>query len=106
VGYAIHHVVSLGWAVLHEKHVAALIERQSAPTRFLAGAATAAFACFVDFQVARGRAQPGFEKQLTRGSLLLVYAAFALGLALCPQASIKARTRQQAGGGAASVTSS
>jgi hypothetical protein len=86
LGYSIHHVVSIGWALLHEKHVAGLVASRPATTRFLGAAATAALACFVDYQVARGRAQPGFEKQLTRRSLLFVYAAFALGLALRPGA--------------------
>jgi hypothetical protein len=84
VGYAIHHVVSVGWAVLHEKHVADLFGKRSTGARFGAAAVTAAVACFVDYQIARGRAQPGFEKQLSRKSLFAVYAAFAAGLALRP----------------------
>ena len=87
VGYAIHHIVSIGWAVLHEKHVASLFEEKSSPARLGAAAATAAIACFVDYQVAQGRAQPGFEKQLSRRSLFAVYAAFAVGLALRPRVS-------------------
>jgi hypothetical protein len=83
VGYFIHHVVSLGWAVLHEKHVASAIGGRGLFSHFQGAAATATVACLVDYQVARGRAQPGFEKQLSPGSLLLVYAAFAVGLALC-----------------------
>jgi hypothetical protein len=82
VGYAIHHGVSIGWATLHERHVATLVQGRSASARILAGAATAGLACFMDFGVARGRLRPGFEKQLSRKSLLLVYGAFALGLAL------------------------
>jgi hypothetical protein len=84
VGYAIHHVVSVGWATLHEKHVAGLLGRRSTAARFGAAAITAALACSVDYQVAKGRAQPGFEKQLSRKSLFAVYAAFAVGLALWP----------------------
>jgi hypothetical protein len=82
VGYAIHHGVSVGWATLHEKHVASLVEGRSMPARILAGAATASIACFIDYGVARGRLQPGFDKQLSRTSLCVVYAAFAMGLAL------------------------
>jgi hypothetical protein len=80
VGYAIHHVASLGWAMLHEKHVSGRAHSRAA--HLLAGAATAAFACAVDYRVARGRLQPGFDKQLSRTSLTLVYAAFGLGLAI------------------------
>jgi hypothetical protein len=84
VGYAIHHVVSVGWAALHEKHIAGLFGKRSTAARFGAAAVTAAIACFVDYQVAQGRAQPGFEKQLSRKSLFAVYAAFAAGLVLRP----------------------
>jgi hypothetical protein len=59
------------------------------PARFAAAALTAGFACWVDFRIARGRLQPGFEKQLSRRSLLLVYAAFAVGLAIWPRGSSK-----------------
>jgi hypothetical protein len=65
---------------LHEKHIARLLGH-SMPARVLAGAITASIACFMDYGVARGRLQPGFEKQLSRQSLLVVYSAFALGLA-------------------------
>jgi hypothetical protein len=82
IGYAIHHAASLGWATVHEKHVARLAEGRGLPARFAAAALTAAFACWADYRIARGRLQPGFEKQLSRRSLLLVYSAFALGLAL------------------------
>jgi hypothetical protein len=82
VGYSIHHLVSVGWATLHEKHVASLVEGRPATTRLLAAGLTAAFACAVDYGVAHGRLRPGFEKQLSRTSLLLVYSAFAVGLAL------------------------
>ena len=34
-GYSIHHVVSVGWVVLHEKHVAGLTQGSPASTRLL-----------------------------------------------------------------------
>jgi hypothetical protein len=86
VGYAIHHVVSIGWATLHEKHVAGLYGGRSAAAHFGAAAVTAALACSVDYRLAQGRARPGFEKQLSRKSLFAVYAAFAVGLAIRPVA--------------------
>lgn len=82
VGYVVHHIASLGWATLHEKHVARLVEGRPLAVRLGAAGLTAAFACFVDYKVARGRLQPGFDKHLGRTSLLLVYAAFAAGLAV------------------------
>jgi hypothetical protein len=41
VGYAIHHIVSVGWATLYEKHVAGLFGRESTSARV--GAAAAEF---------------------------------------------------------------
>ena len=82
LGYSIHHIASVSWAMLHEKHVARLAHGRSPAARMLAAGATAAIACVVDYKVAKGRVQPGFEKQLSRTSLFFVYGAFALGLAL------------------------
>jgi hypothetical protein len=93
LGYGIHHLSSFGWATLHEKHVASLTTGKSLPFRLAACGATAAAACLVDYRVASGRLQPGFDKQLGRRSLLLVYAAFALGLAIGQ--SLRGRTGTQ-----------
>jgi hypothetical protein len=82
IGYAIHHATSIFWATLHEKHVARLTERRSPAMQLAAAAGTAVFASFVDYQIAKGRLQPGFDKQLSRKSLFLVYSSFALGLTL------------------------
>lgn len=80
LGYGIHHVCSVFWAVLYERY------RPSAhnptPARVLRDAtATAAIACFVDYQLTPPRLRPGFEQRLSRPALALVYGAFALGLA-------------------------
>ena len=90
--YSIHHVVSIGWAAVHEKHVASLTQGKPLAVRLIGAGITSAIACGVDYGVAKGRMQPGFDKQLTRPSLLLVYSAFALGLAL-PSRSGGARRR-------------
>jgi hypothetical protein len=76
-GFLIHHVSASGWAVLHEKLFGG---RARSPWRD--AAITAAIASFVDYRVAPKRLQPGFEAHLARPSLLLVYAAFAAGLAV------------------------
>jgi hypothetical protein len=74
VGYAIHHLSSTFWAALFEK-----TRPRSAP---IAGALlTSATACLVDYRCTPQRFTPGFEKRLSRGALLSVYAAFAAGLA-------------------------
>ncbi|MCE1191583.1 MAG: hypothetical protein LWW96_05450 [Acidovorax sp.] len=81
-GYATHHGASVFWAALF----AALLERRPAlntPQPLVyASAATAAVACFVDFQLTPKRLTPGFEHRLSRPALAATYLAFAAGLAL------------------------
>ena len=81
-GVAIHHATATGWAVLHERAFGRDKERQSLPKRLARAAVTAAVANFVDFKLTPKRLQPGFDQQLSRKSLLAVYAAFAIGLAI------------------------
>jgi hypothetical protein len=71
VGYVIHHAASIFWGVLYERF-------HSRPMRDAALAS--ALACFVDYRLTPRRLTPGFEQRLSKRSLLLVYAAFALGL--------------------------
>jgi hypothetical protein len=82
VGYCVHHLASVGWAIVHEKYVASRVRGRGVGSHVAAGAATAVLACAVDYGVAWGRLQPGFDKQLSRKSLFAVYASFGLGLAL------------------------
>lgn len=82
LGYAIHHVVSIGWATVHEKHITRLFPRRSVVGQLAAGAITAGLAYLVDYKVAPRRLQPGYDKQLSGSSLVLVYASFAVGLLL------------------------
>ena len=79
-GLVIHHLTATGWALLHEKLFGAGKATQTAPRRLANAAATAAVANFVDYKLTPKRLQPGFEAQLSRKSLLFVYAAFAVGL--------------------------
>ena len=81
VGYCVHHATATGWALLHEAIFGRDKARQSTQQRLARGAATAAAACLVDFTLTPLRLRPGFEAQLSRPSLLMVYAAFGLGLA-------------------------
>lgn len=80
IGYLIHHAMSVFWATMFER-----INRGTPPparARVLgAAAATSAAACLVDYRVVPKRLTPGFERQLSRKSLLLTYTAFALALA-------------------------
>jgi hypothetical protein len=81
-GFVIHHGTATGWALLHERLFGGRKAQQSFPARLARAALTATAANVVDFQLTPRRLQPGFDVQLTRASLLAVYAAFAIGLAL------------------------
>jgi hypothetical protein len=80
VGYLVHHAMSIAWATVHAKCFSRPGECATTRARLVQSATTAAVACFVDYRVARGRLQPGFDKHLSRPSLAVVYASFALGL--------------------------
>jgi hypothetical protein len=82
LGFVIHHVMATGWALLHERAFGARKANQSLAQRMAPAAVTAAVANVVDFKLTPKRLHPGFEAQLSRKSLLVVYAAFAVGLAL------------------------
>jgi hypothetical protein len=81
-GFLVHHAMSTGWAMLHERTLGEHKARQAFPARLGRAALTASVANFVDFQLTPKRLRPGFETQLSRKSLFAVYAAFAIGLAL------------------------
>lgn len=91
IGFAIHHVMATGWALLHERIFGYRKGQQSIGRRFGAAAVTGATANFVDYKMTPKRLQPGFETQLSRTSLFLVYAAFAAGLTLYVGAAAKRR---------------
>jgi hypothetical protein len=80
LGYLIHHASSILWAAMFEKAAARRAARPAVETLALAGA-TAVVASIVDFKLVPRRLTPGFEKRLSRQSLVLTYGAFALALA-------------------------
>lgn len=88
-GYAIHHAMSVLWAVVYEK----TLERAAAGNRperraprtatvVVTGLGVAALACLVDLKLTPQRLTPGFERRLAPGPLAAVYLLFGLGLAL------------------------
>src|SRR5688572_15810874 len=91
VGFLIHHVTATGWALLHERVFGRAKHAQSAQARLSRAAATAVTANIVDYQLTPKRLQPGFETQLSRKSLFLVYAAFAIGLTVVARRSGRER---------------
>lgn len=81
-GYLTHHISAIFWAVLFERFAGRLLDRKDPVATLEAAAATSAIACFVDYKLTPQRLQPGFEARLTRTSMVGVYAAIGLGLAL------------------------
>ena len=81
-GFLVHHAMATGWAFLHERVFGEHKAKQPFAKRLGRATVTAAIANFVDFQLTPRRLRPGFETQLSRKSLLAVYAAFAIGLVL------------------------
>ncbi len=81
-GYLIHHASAMFWAALFEKWFGQRLRGARAAPVLGTAAGMAALACLVDYQLTPPRLRPGFEQRLSRPSLLMVYGAFALGLAL------------------------
>jgi hypothetical protein len=80
-GYLIHHATSVFWATLFEKSVPREKSAHQSTLRLAAkGLTAAALAAFVDYKLTPRRLQPGFDKQLSRGSMVAVYASFGVGL--------------------------
>jgi hypothetical protein len=86
VGYMIHHGTSVFWALLFERMCGRSnrnrLLRLSAARIVAEAAGMTALAFAVDYGITPRRFQPGFEKHLTRRSMLIVYTAFAAGFAL------------------------
>ena len=96
-GLLIHHATATGWALLHERFFGEDKARQSRGRRLARAAVTAGVANFVDFRLTPRRLQPGFEVQLSKTSLLAVYAAFALGLAVVTGGARQGTAREVGG---------
>lgn len=87
VGYGIHHLASIFWALLFEKLRPR--RRGYVPGELAAAALTAAVANVVDMRLTPRRFTPGFERRLSRPALFFVYAAFGAGLAAAALLSTK-----------------
>lgn len=80
-GYLIHHASATFWSILFERFAGKYLDRNTPVGMLTAAAATSAFACFADYNLTPKRFHPGYEKHLSKPSLAIVYAGFALGLA-------------------------
>ena len=92
-GFLVHHLTATGWALLHERVFGRRKALQPPARRLRNAAITATVANIVDYQLTPKRLQPGFDVQLSRKSMLAIYAAFAVGLTVYELAS---RDRQTA----------
>lgn len=81
VGYTIHHAASIFWAIGYEGLRRRLPPPETTSAVLAPAVVTAVAAYTIDFYLIPKRLTPGFENRLSKRSLLLVYGAFALGLA-------------------------
>jgi hypothetical protein len=81
LGHMVHHASSIFWAVLYER-LRQRLWKEKNPSVMAPALVTTAAAYAVDFHVVPQRLTPGFERRLSKRSILLVYGSFALGLAM------------------------
>jgi hypothetical protein len=104
IGYGIHHLCSVFWAVIFERNLIAqgavafddvaenlqqkaVVQKEVAPgpvqpSSIMAKAALISLGAYtVDYYLIPKRFTPGFERHLNRKSMFCVYASFAVGLA-------------------------
>lgn len=96
-GYVTHHAASIFWALFYEKLFGARRRGRIGPRELSDAATIAALACFVDYRLTPSRFTPGYEKRLNRKSLFVVYAMFAVGLAVGGRLADAARRREMFG---------
>ena len=81
LGYAIHHASAVFWGVIYERLMRSK-RPLPPPAELLRASAFATVANIVDYRLTPHRFKPGFEQHLSKKSLVLVYGAFAVGLAV------------------------
>lgn len=79
-GLALNSGACISWALVLEL-LFGRFARRSTASALASGAAVSALAYVTDFHVVPARLTPGFEKHLSRQSLLVVYIILALSLA-------------------------
>jgi hypothetical protein len=81
VGYSIHHLTSVFWAVLYERMFGEPVGLKTPLRRCAEAAVSSGGAYVVDYYLTPPRLRPGFKKHVRTRSMFVVYGAFALGLA-------------------------
>jgi hypothetical protein len=82
LGLLVHQAAALLWSTLYERVVPDRHGHRGPARAVAAGVGVAALAALVDYTVTPRRLRPGYEKRVSLGSLVAVYGAFAVGLAL------------------------
>jgi branched-subunit amino acid transport protein len=80
-GFLVHHAASIFWGIVHQS-IFYRWNESDRKTRIVHGLSTATSAALVDYGVTPKRLKPGFDNHLSLPSLICVYAAFGLGLAV------------------------
>ncbi|EKU83691.1 hypothetical protein [Massilia timonae] len=81
-GYLIHHASATFWSFVFERALGGVMDGKNPMAIAAASAATSAFVAFTDYKLTPRPLQPGYEKRLSRNALGVVYAGFAIGLAI------------------------
>ena len=81
VGYGIHHLTSVFWAILYERTFGEGGEYKTPLRRCAEAALSTTGAYVVDYYLTPPRLRPGFKKHVRTPSMFVIYGAFALGLA-------------------------
>jgi len=91
VGVALNAAAMLSWAAFHHVVFTPANRRPGAVEGVMRGVGTAAIAYVVDYHVVPKRLTPGFEKRLSGWSILSVYAALAVSLAVGERLAVSRR---------------
>jgi hypothetical protein len=81
-GYLIHHASATFWSFVFERVMGGVLDGKNPVGIVAASAATSAFAAFTDYKLTPKPLHPGYERRLSRNALGVVYAGFAIGLAI------------------------
>lgn len=79
-GVALNESACVLWALLYEKAFGTAAERGRTGAALAGAGGIAALACLVDYHLVSRRLTPGWELQLDRRALAVIYAALALSL--------------------------
>ena len=90
-GYLIHHASATFWSLVFERVMGDVLDGRNPARIAAASAVTSVFAAFTDYKLTPRSLHPGYEMRLSRRALGVVYAGFAIGLAI---GAIVARQRE------------